>query len=258
MARIHPTAVVDPRSKLAESALVGPYVVIGEGVELADDVEICSHVNIIGKTSIGARTRVFPFAILGSDPQVRGFSGETTALAIGEDNLIREYVSIHIGTRKGGGCTRIGNDNLIMNNVHIAHDCQVGSHCELAAFSGMGGHVVLEDHVVLGGMTGIHQFVRIGESVFTGGNSMLVKDAPPFARVAGDRARFLGLNTLGLERRGFPGETIAKLKHAMHLLFHSKLLLEPALERVERDCAGSPEVARLVDFLRRSERGFIR
>ena len=258
MARIHPTAVVDPRAKLADSAQVGPYSVIGEGVELAEDVAIGSHVHIAGRTSIGARTRVSPFAILGSDPQVRGFSGETTALAIGEDNIIREYVSIHIGTRKGGGCTRIGDDNLIMNNVHIGHDCQVGSHCELTSFSGMGGHVVLEDHVVLGGMAGVHQFVRIGESVFTGGNSMLVKDAPPFARVAGDRARFLGLNTIGLVRRGFSEETIAKLKHAMHLLFHSKLLLEVALERVERDCAGCPEVARLVDFLRRSERGFIR
>jgi len=258
MARIHPTAVVDPRAKLAEDVSVGPYVVIGEDVELAEGVEIGSHVNIMGRTAIGARTRVFPFAILGSDPQVRGFSDETTALAIGGGNVIREYVSIHIGTRKGGSCTRIGDDNMIMNNVHIAHDCQIGSHCVLAAFSGMGGHVAIEDHVVLGGMTGIHQFVRVGESVFTGGNSMLTKDAPPFTRVAGDRARFVGLNTIGLERRGFPHATIAKLKHAMHLLFHSKLLLEPALESVERDCGDSPEVARLVHFLRQSERGFIR
>jgi UDP-N-acetylglucosamine acyltransferase len=258
MARIHPTAVVDPRAKLAEGVEVGPYVVIGEGIELAEDVAIGSHANLMGKTSIGARTRVFPFAILGSDPQVRGFSGETTALAIGEDNIIREYVSIHIGTVKGGGCTRVGDHNLIMNNVHIAHDCQVGSHCELAPFSGLGGHVVVEDHVVLGAMTGIHQFVRVGESVFTAANSMLAKDALPFSLVAGDRARFMGLNTVGLERRGFRPETIAELKHAMHVLFHSKLLLEPALEQVERECAGSPEVARLVDFLRCSKRGFIR
>ena len=258
MARIHPTAVVDPRAKLAEDVEVGPYVVIGEGVDLAEGVEIGSHVNIVGKTAIGARTRVFPFAVLGTAPQVRGFDGETTALAIGEDNVIREYVSIHIGTREGGGCTRVGGDNMIMNNVHIAHDCQIGSHCVLTSFSGMGGHVAIEDHVVLGGMTGIHQFVRVGESVFTGGNSMLTQDAPPFARVVGDRARFAGLNTIGLERRGFAQETIAELKHAMHLLFHSKLHLEPALERVERDCGGSSEVARLVHFLRYSERGFIR
>jgi UDP-N-acetylglucosamine acyltransferase len=258
MARIHPTAVVDPGAKLADDVDVGPYVVIGASVELAEGVEIGSHVNIMGRTSIGARTRVFPFAILGSDPQVRGFSGETTALVIGADNVIREYVSIHIGTGKGGGCTRIGDDNMIMNNVHIAHDCQIGSHCVLAAFSGLGGHVAIEDHVVLGGMTGIHQFVRIGESVFTGGNSMLTKDAPPFTRVAGDRARFVGLNTVGLERRGFSHETIAQLKHAMHVLFQSKLLLEPAVEQVERDCSDSPEVARLLHFLRQSERGFIR
>jgi UDP-N-acetylglucosamine acyltransferase len=258
MARIHPTAVVDPRAKIADGVEVGPYVVIAEGVELAEGVEIGSHVDIMGRTSIGARTRVLPFAVLGAEPQVRGFDGETTALAIGEDNVIREHVSIHIGTRKGGGCTRIGDDNMIMNNVHIAHDCQIGSHCVLTSYSGLGGHVAIDDHAVLGGKTGIHQFVRIGESVFTGGNSMLAKDAPPFTRVAGDRARFVGLNTIGLERRGFPHETIAKLKHAMHVLFQSKLLLEPALEKVEGDCGDSPEVARLIHFLRQSERGFIR
>jgi UDP-N-acetylglucosamine acyltransferase len=258
MARIHPTAVVDPRAKLADDVEVGPYVVIGEDVELAAGVEIASHVNIMGRTTIGARSRVFPFAILGADPQVRGISGETAALAIGEDNVIREYVSIHTGTRQGGGCTRIGGGNMIMNNVHIAHDCQIGDHCVLTAFSGISGHVAIEDHVVLGGRTGILQHVRVGESAFTGGNSMLAKDAVPFSRVAGDRARFMGLNTVGLERRKFPKETIAQLKHAMHVLFHSKLLLEPALERLERDASGSPEVARLVHFLRRSERGIIR
>jgi UDP-N-acetylglucosamine acyltransferase len=258
MARIHPTAVVDPCAKLADDVEVGPFVAIGAGVELACGVTIGSHVNIMGRTTIGARTRVYPFAILGGDPQVRDGSGEAAALAIGEDNVIREHVSIHTGTRGGGGCTRIGDDNLIMNNVHIAHDCRIGDHCELTAFSGISGHVVIEDHVVLGGKTGIHQHVRVGESVFTGGNSMLAKDAAPFTRVAGDRARFMGLNTVGLERRKFPKQTIAQLKHAMHVLFHSKLLLEPALAQLERDCSGSSEVARLVHFLRRSERGFIR
>jgi len=258
MARVHPTAVVDPRAKLADDVVVGPYAVIGGDVDLAHGVEVVSHAQIMGKTTVGARTRIFPFTVLGAEPQVSGFSGDTTTLVIGEDNIIREHVSIHIGTLAGGGCTRIGDGNMIMNNVHVAHDCQVGSSCTLSSYSGMGGHVSVGDHVVLGGKTGVHQFVRIGESVFTGGNSMLVKDAPPFTRVAGDRARFMGLNTVGLERRGFPHETIAKLKHAVHLLFQSRLLLEPAMQQVERECSDSPEVARLVWFLRQSERGFIR
>ena len=240
MARIHPTAVVDPRAKLADDVVIGPHVVIGDEVELADGVEIISHASVTGRTSVGAGTRVFPFVVLG------------------QRNIIREHVSIHVGTRSGGACTRIGDDNMIMNNVHIAHDCRVGSHCELSSFSGLAGHVTLEDHVVLGAMTGIHQFVRVGESAFTGANSMLNRDVPPFVRVAGDRARFAGMNTFGLERRGFSHETLAQLKHALHLLFHSKLLLAQALERVTSECGGCPEVVRLLDFLTRSERGFVR
>jgi len=258
MARVHPTAVVDPRAKLADAVEVGPYGVIGENVELAEGVEVGPHAVITGKTAIGRGTRIFPFVVLGSEPQVRDFSGEPTALVIGERNVIREYVSIHIGTQAGAGCTRIGDDNMIMNHVHIAHDCRIGSHCELAAYAGLGGHVEIGDHAVIGGKTGIHQFVRVGESAFTGGNSMLVKDAPPFTRVAGDRARFVGLNTIGLKRRGFADDVIAALKHALHLIFQSRLLLEPALERAEGECGGSREVASLIRFLRQSERGFIR
>jgi len=258
MARIHPTAVVDPRAELAASAVLGPYVVVGPEVVLEDDVELISHVHVMGRTHVGARTRVFPFAVLGSEAQVRGAADADASLRIGADNVIREHVSIHTGTRAGGGCTRIGDRNLLMNNVHVAHDCQIGSHCELASYAALGGHAAIHDHAFLGGMTGVHQFVRVGESAFTGANSMLAKDAPPFARVAGDRARFSGLNTIGLERRGFSRETIAALKHAMHVLFHSKLRLEPALERVSRECVGFPEVARLIGFLRESQRGFVR
>ena len=186
--------------------------------------------------------------------------GEATALVIGEDNVLREFVTVHAGTRGVPGCTRIGNDNLLMNNVHVAHDCQIGSHCVLSSFVGLGGHVVIEDHVVVGGMSGVHQFVRVGESVFTGANAMLSRDAPPFTRVAGDRAHFAGLNTLGLERRGVTEAAIATIKHAMHLLFQSRLRFDEAVARVERECRGSPEVERLLGFLRESRngRGFIR
>jgi UDP-N-acetylglucosamine acyltransferase len=255
---VHPTAIVDPRAKLAEDVEVGPYSVIGENVELAPGVVVGSHVTVMGRTTIGSRTRISPFAVIGGEPQVLGATGENTALVIGEDNLIREFSSIHVGSPNGGGCTRIGNGNFILNNVHIAHDCRIGDRCVLASFSALAGHVVLEDHVVFGAMTGVHQFVRIGESAFTAANSMVSKDAVPYAKVAGDRARFVGLNTVGLRRRGFSDATIATLKHAFHLLFSSKLRLELAADLVKRECGDTPEVAHLLRFIHESQRGFIR
>ena len=255
---IHPTAVIDPCAKIADDVEVGPYAVIGEGVELAPGVEVGSHAHIEGRTVVGAGTRIFPFAAIGAEPQVRGFSGPTSALIIGRNNVIREYAAIHVGTGDGAGGTRIGDDNLIMNNVHIAHDCQLGSHCIVATFTALAGHVVVEDHAVFGAMTGVHQYARIGESAFTGANSMISMDAPPFSRVAGDRAHFIGLNTVGLDRRGFAPEVVAALRHAFHVLFQSKLRFEIAVPRVERECGDFPEVTRLLDFLSRSERGFIR
>lgn len=258
MARVHPTAVVDPRARLADDVAIGPYVVIGPDVELATGVEIVSHVHVMGRTAIGARTRVFPFAVLGADPQVRDGRREATTLQVGEDNVIREHVTIHTGTRSGGPGTRIGDGNLLMNNAHVAHDCRVGSHCELSAFAALSGHVTLEDHAVLGGKSGIHQHVRVGESAFAGAGAILTRDALPFSRVAGDRARFVGLNTLGLLRRGFGSDTIERLKHAMHLLLHSKLLLAVAVERIARECGDAPEVAKLLGFATSSQRGFAR
>ncbi len=258
MTRVHPTAIVDPRAKLAEDVEVGPYTVIGENVELASGVVVASHVTLMGRTTIGARTRISPFAVIGGEPQVLGASGENTALVIGEDNLIREFSSIHVGSPNGGGCTRIGNGNFILNNVHIAHDCRIGDRCVLASFSALAGHVVLEDHVVFGAMTGVHQFVRIGESAFTAANSMLSKDAVPYSKVAGDRARLAGLNTVGLRRRGFSEASIATLKHAFHILFASNLRLEPSADLVKRECGDAPEVANLLRFIHESERGFIR
>jgi UDP-N-acetylglucosamine acyltransferase len=216
------------------------------------------HVTVMGRTAIGARTRVFPSAVIGGDPQVLGFAGEPTALLIGEDNVIREFAAIHVGSPDGVGCTRIGNGNMIMNHVHVAHDCQIGSHCVIASYTAMAGHVDIHDHAVTGAFTGIHQHTRVGESVFTAANSMVSKDAPPFSRVAGDRARWVGLNHIGLERRGFSPETIATLKHAFHLLFQSRLRFEPARARVEAECGDSEEVRALLHFLEGSERGFIR
>ncbi len=257
MARIHPTAVVDPGAKLAEDVELGPYTVVGGGVELAKGVRVGSHVILAGHTTVGRGSRIFPFSVIGEEPQVQGVEGETS-LHIGEDNIIREFSSIHAGSPIGGGCTRIGVGNFILNNVHIAHDCQVGSHCVIASFSALAGHVVVDDHAVLGAMVGVHQFCRVGESSFTGAGSRLSQDVLPFSRVMGVRPRFAGVNRVGLERRGFPAEKIAELKHAFHILFQSKLRLAPAVNRVETECGGSPEVQRLLRFLAASERGVTR
>jgi UDP-N-acetylglucosamine acyltransferase len=258
VAAIHATALVDPRAKLGAGVEIGPFCVVGPDVELGEGVVLQAHAVVSGHTSIGAGTRVFPFACVGGEPQDKKFEGEATRLAIGRDNVIREHVTIHVGTRKGGGCTRIGDDNLIMNGAHVAHDCQIGSHTIIASFCGIAGHVRVEDFAVLGAFTGVHQFSRVGESVMTAANTMLSQDAPPFAMVAGDRARLVGLNIVGLRRRGFSAEAVRQLKHAYHVLFQSKLLLEPALARVRAELAEAPEVDRLLAFLEKSERGFVR
>lgn len=258
MALVHPTAIVDPRAKLADTAEVGAYCVIGPDVELGENVSIQSHAVVNGHTSIGAGTRIFPFACIGGEPQDKSFVGEATRLLVGRDNVIRESVTIHVGTPRGGGCTRIGDDNLIMNAAHIAHDCVIGSHTIIASFCGLAGHVRVDDHTVLGAFTGVHQFARVGESVMTAANSMLSQDAPPFAMVAGDRARLVGLNIVGLRRRRFSKDVVRKLKRAYHLIFHSRLRLEPALARVRQELGDAPEVALLLGFLEKAERGFVR
>jgi UDP-N-acetylglucosamine acyltransferase len=254
---IHPTAVVDAKAALAPDVSVGPCAVIGPDVELGPGVAVGAHSVIQGRTRIGARTQISPSVALGGDPQIVGH-GPGLALEIGCDNVIREFCAFHTGSRRGTGQTRIGDGNTFLNHVHIAHDCRVGSHCVFASYAALGGHVVVEDHAVLGAMTGVHQFARVGESAFTAANAMVSLDVPPFAKVAGDRARFAGLNRVGLERRGIAPEVQRALHHAYHLIWHSRLRLAPALERVRAECAGVAEVERLVAFLESSERGFVR
>jgi len=256
--RVHPSAVVDPGAKLADDVEIGPLAVVGPEVELAAGVEVKAHALVTGRTSVGERTRIFPFAVLGEEPQDKSFSGEVTDLVIGADNVIREHAVIHLGTRKGGGSTRIGDDNLIMNGVHIGHDGQLGSHIILASHSALGGHVVIEDFAVVGGLCGIHQQARVGESAMVGALSGVTKDTPPFALAAGQRARIAGVNAVGLRRRGFSPETRRAIKRAFHLLFSSRLRLQPALQRVKEELSGSPEVQRLVRFIETSERGVSR
>lgn len=258
MARVHSSAIVEAGAILAHDVEVGPYVLIGSEVELCQGVSVGAHAAVIGRTRVGSGSRIHPFACIGGEPQDKTFSGESTRLDIGTDNVIREHATIHVGTPRGGGCTRIGDDNLIMNSAHIAHDCRIGSHCIIASFSGLAGHVTVDDYAVLGAYTGVHQFCRVGESVMAASNVKLSLDAPPFSMVAGDRARLVGLNSTGLRRRGFSPETMRKLKHAFHILFNSRLLLEVALAQAREEVGESPEVQRLLRFLEKSERGFCR
>jgi len=256
--RVHPSAVVDPSAKLAEDVVVGPFAYVGNGVELGPGVEVAHHATVEGLTRIGARTRIFPYAAVGGEPQDKKFDGESTRLDIGTDNVIREHVTIHVGTIGGGGCTRLGADNLIMNSAHLGHDVHIGSHCIVASFCGLAGHASVEDFAVLGAFTGVHQFGRVGESAMTAANSMLSRDAPPFAMVAGDRARLVGINTVGLSRREFSRETVRALKRAYHIIFGAKLRLEAALSQVRGEVPDLPEVRRLLRFLENSERGVCR
>jgi UDP-N-acetylglucosamine acyltransferase len=249
---------VDPRAKLAGDVAIGAYAVVGPDVELAEGVWLGPHALVVGRTQVGPRTRIFSFAVVGEEPQDKSFSGETSELRIGADNVIREHCSIHTGTRKGGRVTSLGDDNLLMNSVHVGHDAQIGSHCILASYSGLAGHVVVEDHAVLGAYTGVHQFCRVGESAMVAGGSKCAQDVPPFALVHGDRAVLKGINAVGMRRRGFSASEIAAVHRAYHLIFSSRLRLEPALARVRAELGASPEVARLVRFLESSERGFCR
>ncbi len=258
MAGIHPSAVVEPGAKIADEVVIGPCAVVGAEVELAAGVELRPYAHVCGRTTIGEGTRIFPFAVLGEEPQDKSFSGESTELLVGRGNVIREHATIHIGTQRGGGCTRIGDDNFIMNGVHLGHDTQIGSHCIIASYCAFGGHAVVEDHAVVGGLCGIHQFARVGESAMVAAMSGLSKDVPPFSLVSGQRARVRGVNVVGLRRRGFSTKVRAEIKHAFHILFSSKLRLEPALERLRSEQLESDEVARLLHFLESSERGFCR
>jgi len=257
VARIHPTAVVDPGAKLADEVEIGPYCVVGGDVALAAGVVLDSHVVVVGRTEIGARTRIHPFSVIGEAPQRLGAVGESR-LSIGEDNVLREYCSIHAGGEAGAGATRIGSHNFLLHSVHVAHDCRIGDHCVVASLSALAGHVEVEDFAVIGAMVGVHQFCRIGEHSFTGAGTRLSRDVLPFARVAGERARFIGVNGVGLRRRGFSPERVAALRHAFHLLFHSKLRREQALLRIAAEHAGSPEVERVLRFLAASRRGITR
>lgn len=256
--RIHPTAVVSREANLDHGVEVGPYSVIGADVSVGHDAWIGPHVCIDGHTTIGAENRIFPFASVGSTPQDKKYRGEPSRLLLGERNHVREFVTISIGTEGGGMETVIGDGNLFMNNSHVGHDCRIGSHAIVANGVALAGHVSVDDYAIVSGLAAVAQFVRVGESAFIGGGSMVVMDVPPYCMANGDRAKLVGLNTVGLERRGFTGDEVGELKRAYRILFQSKLLARDAVERVRGELASSPRALALADFVAGSERGVTR
>lgn len=255
---IHPSAVIAPGAELASDVTVGPYAVIGERVRIGARTIVGPHVVLDGRTTIGTDNRFFPYASVGAPPQDLKYRGEDSELVIGNGNTIREFCTLNPGTAGGGMISRIGDGNLLMNYSHVAHDCRLGNYNVLANGVQLGGHVEIGDHAILGALSGVHQFVRIGESAIIGAGSMVSLDVAPFCNATGDRARLLGLNSVGLKRRGFPPEVQAALKHAYHLIFQSSLKLTEAAQRVREEIQEVPEVERFLAFIEQSERGLCR
>lgn len=262
MVQIHRTALVDPQAELAADVQVGPYAVVGPQVRIGAGTSIGAHAVLSGRTSIGRDNRIFSHAAIGGIPQDKKYAGEDTELVIGDGNTIREFCTFNIGTAQGGGVTRVGSDNWVMAYAHVAHDCRIGDHCIVANAVTLAGHVEVGDWVVLGGLTGVHQFVRIGSHAMAGGGTILLQDLPPFVICNGNPAAAHGLNSEGLRRRGFAPEAIAALRRAYKVLYREGLTAAAACEQIEAMAADEPasaaDLRTLAAFVRASARGIVR
>ena len=255
---IHPTAVIDPAARLGSNVSVGAYSVIGADVDIGDDTWIGPHVVIEGPTRIGRENRIWQFASIGAAPQDKKFHGEQSVLEIGDRNVIREFVTFNRGTADGGGVTRIGNDNWLMAYVHLAHDCIVGNNVIFANAASLAGHVTVDDWVILGGFTLVHQFCQVGAHAFTSMGSIINRDVPPYVTVAGSFAEPKGINSEGLKRRGFDSERILSIRRAYKTLYKSGLPLAEAREELARVSSDAPDVKLMLDFIDRSQRSLVR
>ncbi|HIJ38922.1 MAG TPA: acyl-ACP--UDP-N-acetylglucosamine O-acyltransferase [Rhodospirillaceae bacterium] len=250
MADIHSTAVIGAGAKIAETASIGPFCVVGDNVEIGEGVRLISHVVVDGLTSIGAETVVYPFASLGQRPQDLKYHGEPSRLEIGQRNQIREYVTMNPGTEGGGMLTKIGNDCLFMVGAHVAHDCRVDNHAILVNNATLAGHVTVGEYAVLGGLSAVHQFVRVGRHVMVGGMTGVENDVIPYATVTGNRAHLSGLNLVGLKRRGFSRDDIHELRNAYRLLFAPEGTMSERLEEVAIQFKTVAPVVEILDFIR--------
>lgn len=255
---IHPTALIDPGARLGRDVSVGPFTVIAGNVEIGDRTQIGAHVTIDSYTQIGPDCKIQHHAALGGPPQSLRYAGEETWAIIGKNCVIREFVTVHRGTSFGGGKTEIGDDNFLMAYTHIAHDCQTGKGVVFANAATLAGHITVGDFATIGGLSAVHQFVRIGPYAFVGGASGVVKDVPPYMIVSGGRARLHGLNRVGLKRHGFSPEALETLKRCYRIVFRLGLTVNEAVERVKASVDMLPEVVVLLDFLQSSTRGVTR
>jgi UDP-N-acetylglucosamine acyltransferase len=255
---IHQTAIIDPTAKIAPDVEIGAYSIIGAHVEIESGTWVGPHVVINGPTRIGKNNRIHQFASLGEAPQDLKYKGEPTRLEVGDGNTIREYVTFNRGTAEGGGLTRIGNNNLFMAYVHVAHDCRVGNDIVFANSASLAGHVQVEDFAILGGFTLVHQFTRIGGYCMTSMGSAINRDVPPYLIVSGNYAVPIGLNKIGLKRRGFSDEAIRAITNAFKLLVRSRKPRDEVNAEVQPLVDKYPEVKRFVDFINESKRGIVR
>jgi UDP-N-acetylglucosamine acyltransferase len=255
---IHPTALIGPKTELGENVHVGPYTIIEGEVFIDSGTQIGAHVYIDRYTHIGKNCLISPFAAIGTPPQDKRFKGEKTEVIIGDENVIREYVTIHRGTTEGRGKTQIGNQNLLMAYCHIGHDCQVGNGVVMANVATLGGHVVLGDFCYIGGLSAAHQFVRVGAHAFVGGKTGIAQDIPPYVIASGERAKLFGLNIIGLTRHEFSNEIIKALKKTYQIVIRSHLTIQEAVIRVEKECPPFPEIKEFLEFVQTSQRGITR
>ena len=257
-ARVHATAVVDGGAELGAGVVVGPHAVIGEGVRIGAGTEVGAGAQLRGPTTIGERNRIFPHACVGFEPQDLKYHGEPSELRIGDDNTIREFATMHRGTESGGGVTTVGSGNLFMAYTHVAHDCRVGDGTIFGNASTLAGHVEVHDGAILSAFCAVHQFCRVGRHAYIGGYSVITMDALPFNRTVGLKPVCLGVNRIGLRRRGFDEERLRVLESAYRIVVRSGLSTGQAIERLRAECPDNPDVDYLIGFLESSERGVLR
>jgi UDP-N-acetylglucosamine acyltransferase len=262
VARIHPTAIVDGAAELAASVEIGPYAIVGAGVRVDEGTSIGAHCVIEGPSRFGRDNRIAPYCALGGAPQDKKYRGEPTELQVGDGNTIREYCNFNRGTAQDAGVTRIGDDNWFMANVHVAHDCQIGSHTVMANYAALAGHVHLGDWAIVGGLSGIHQFCRVGAHVMIGFSSAVSQDVPPYMMVDGNPLAVRGVNAEGLRRRGFDAQRLGAIKQMHRLLYRQGLTLAQASQAIAQLIDEIPEAAddvrRMLDFLGNARRGIVR
>lgn len=254
---IHPQAIVDATAIVADNARIGPSAIIGPGVVVGEGTEVGAGAQVYGPTTLGSNNRIFPLACIGFEPQDLKFRGGETGLEVGDGNIFREFCTVHRGTEEGGGRTSIGNENLFMAYTHVAHDCHVGNRTIFSNAATLAGHVTVEDEAVIGAVSAVHQFCRVGRYAYIGGYSVITKDALPWVKTVGQKPACYGVNTIGLRRKGFSDEAVKKLGGAMRILLRSGLNTTQAVEKLAKSYPGDDDVSYLIEFLTSSQRGVI-